>query len=458
MTGRHVLRPIVTAATCVTCALALTQAAWAASDVATEMPDDAYIRLERRVADLETELDAAREDASRSVQAGSSDWTRYVRLGGSANLGWYDGQEDGLLAGAGFQVRDARLFVDAELGQSLELFGHTVVRNAGFSFEWDLVRIGLLRNTVGEAYAELQGIAGSDWLNLRLGRFQIPVGEAYLRYSHGRWKNPFVSQPVTGTWWWDEGVAVYGGGFGGWLSYVASITDNETALNTSESSQKQYSLKLKTEPQPWLALSASFLYGGRIGSATSPGSGGGLWLGETWGRGIGVNSSLQVYQDGVAVPDGPLDVESTWFAGGDVIFDFEDKARLWLSYGAWNLESPDASYDRRMQSWIAELVVQAQLLSPVLDGIYVGVRGSGLGTYDGGRGYSYDFRTLDQFGYNMRSLEEVSAVIGWWPVDPIVLRFEYTHRRVTLVDGSPQALQDASDDLDLWAIEIGVHF
>lgn len=418
--------------------------------------DSRFEALEERIEELEAERD--RDDAAEASGRGGVDWSRYLRLSGSANLGWYDGQSDGVVNGSGFQVRDARFFVDAELGQGLELFGYTVVRNAGFSFEWDLVRIGILKNDVGDAYAELQGIVGSDWLNLQLGRFQIPVGEAYLRYGRGRWKNPFIAQPVAGTWYWDEGVKLYGGHSSGLLSYVASVTNNETAFNSSVSSQKQYTVKLITEPTRWLLLSASFLYGGDVGSATSPGSGGGLWIGETWGRGIGVKTTVPVYQNGVAIADGPLKVDSTWFAGADAVFEFEDRARIWLAYGAWDLDSSVDSYDRLIHQWIAEVVLYGGLVSSRLETIYVGARASGLGTYDDDRGYSYDYRTLDQVGYNARSLEEYSAVLGWQPIPLLAIRFEYTHRRSKMVSGVPAAQLDYEDDLDSWGVEIGIHF
>jgi len=419
-----------------------------------------FEQLERRIEELEADRDAASaaEAAEADKSARSNDWTRYVRLGGSANVGWYDGQTDSVLADAGFQVRDARFFIDAELGRSLDLLGRPVIRNAGFSFEWNLVRIGELTNNVGDAYVELQGIAGSDWMNLQLGRFNLPVGEAYLRYGRGRWKNPFISNPVAGTWWWDEGIKLYGGRARGLFAYVASITENETAFNSSVSSQKQYTIKLLTEPTDWLLLSASFLYGGDIGSATSPASGGGLWIGETWARGIGVRTTVPVYQQGVAVADGPLKVDGSWFAGADAILEFEDKARVWLSYGAWRIDSEANGYDRLIHTFIAEVVLFGELVSPLLEGVYLGARASGLGTWDGGRGYSYDSRTLGQLGYNMRSLEEYSAVLGWQPIELLTVRAEYTHRRITLVDGVPQAQRDASDDADAWGIEIGIHF
>ncbi len=453
---REAVRPKPDARTARALAIACALIALSPCTALAQQDDARFEALERRVEELEAERDEARREAES--KRANADWTRHVRLGGSGNFGWYEGQEDGVIAGSGLQVRDLRLFVDAELGESLEAFGHTVVRNAGFSFEWNVVRIGELFNDVGEAYVELQGIAGSDWLNFQAGRFQIPVGEAYLRYSRGRWTNPFISQPVSGTWFWDEGFKLYGGDARRSVAYIASITANETAFNSSVSDQKQYTLKLIHEPRDWLRLSASFLYGGRIGSATTTGSGGGLWLGETWARGVGGWTDVPVIQDGVEIPDGPPDVASSWYVGGDVVLDLERKLRLWLSYGAWSNQSDVDTYDRLVHAWIAELVLEGALASPLLETFYLGARASGLGTYDDARGYSYDSRTLSQVGYNARSLEEYSAVLGWRPIRHLVVRFEYTHRRSTMVSGAPAAQLDYTDDLDAWGIEIGAHF
>lgn len=425
--------------------------------------DERIAELQRQVRELQDAraADDARRAAPSDSQAGAgtTDWTRYVRLGGSANTGWYGGQADSVAPDNTFQVRDARFFVDAELGEGLEVAGHTVIRNAGMSFEWNLVRIGMLFNNVGDLYVDLQGIADSPWLNLQVGRFQLPVGEAYLRYSRGYWTNPFVSNPVAGAWWWDEGVKLYGGDERGLFTYIASITENETGFNSSVSAQKQYTLKLIADPKPWLRLSGSFVYAGRIGSTSDPGSGGGLWIGETWARGIGVSSTLPVYQDGALIANGPTDVDRSWFGGVDAIVDLEDRARLWLSYGAWRMDqSGSSTYDRLVHSWIAELVVQGALLTSALDGFYLGGRASGIGTYDPDRGYSLDFRTLDQYGYNTSSLQQYSVVLGWWPIEYVVIRGEYSHNRVKTVRGVPASIEQAAQDVDTWGVEVAVHF
>ena len=136
--------------------------------------------------------------------------------------------------------------------------------NVGFTFEWDLVRLGRLQNTVGELYADFQGVLGSDWVSFQLGRFQIPVGEAYLRYSQGYAFKPFVSNPVGAPWWWDEGVRGYGAAPENLWGYVWSVSDGDTPFNTDADGDKQVTLKLFTNPTPWLHLSVSGLRTGEL--------------------------------------------------------------------------------------------------------------------------------------------------------------------------------------------------
>ena len=99
---------------------------------AADSPD-----TEARLAEIERRLDGVEDDAPAGISGRS--WTDFVRLGGSANAGWYDGRQNGPWMDGGFRVWDARFFIDAELGEEANVFGNTWVRNAGVSFEWDLV-------------------------------------------------------------------------------------------------------------------------------------------------------------------------------------------------------------------------------------------------------------------------------------------------------------------------------
>jgi hypothetical protein len=226
--------------------------------------------LERRVGELEQ---AETERSATPSAAWLPEWTQRVRLGGSAEVGYFQRGELTPDDSDAFQVWDARLFVDAELADHVELAGRTAIRNIGATVEWDWVRMGEVENQVGELYVDFQGLGDSTWFNTQVGRFQIPVGEAYLRYSKGYRDNPFISNPVGGPWWWDEGLKFYGHDANSKFGYVASVSNGDTRFNVDTNNDPQGTLKLYTDPWPWLHLSVSGLVSGEIGHPNSPAPG-----------------------------------------------------------------------------------------------------------------------------------------------------------------------------------------
>jgi hypothetical protein len=409
-------------------------------------------QLELRIRDLEA-------NQLRPVDsAGVADWADRVRLGASVDTGFFGGQRNSLFDPDSFEVWDARLFVDGQLGENVRLGERTIFRNLGMSFEWNLVRLGQLKNDVGELYTDFQGFLGSPWLNFQMGRFQIPVGEAYLGYSQGYAHNPFVSNPVGGPWWWDEGVRFYGADPENRVGYVASFSDGETPFNVDTDGADQATLKIFTNPWPWLHLSASTLHSGEIGSSSSPASGA-LWLGESWAKAFGSRTSVASFVDGVAVADGPNQLRDTWLVGGDAIVDLVDRARLWLYYGRYTIDSKGGPiYDRVLHYWIAELILRGAWVTPMLRPIYLGFRANALGTYDDGEGYLLDFRRSDTLGFNMQTLTAYSLVLGWDLTHSLRLRAEYTFQDIDLVDGVTPEIRAAARNADFFGVEVGANF
>jgi hypothetical protein len=350
-------------------------------------------------------------------------------------------------------------------------------RDLGLSFEWNLVRIGRLQNDVGDLYVDFQGVGNSDWLNFQVGRFQIPVGEAYLRYGKGYAGKPFVSNTF-GPWWWDEGVRFFGSSSGGdsmgRIGYVASVDNGETPFNTDLDSDKMVTLKLFYEPWHWMRLSASALRTGEIGDGGTPFGGtnpsnpttqngtpasGALWLGEAWARAFGAGSSVTNYQDGAPVADGPNRLRETWFVGGDAILDFEDKARLWGAYGEYRIDSQGPHlYDRTLVYWIAELLLRGAWLGETFRPFYTGFRAQSLATSDAEDGYLLDSRRSGTLGYNMHEIRQYSTVLGWDISSWLRLRAEYTAQDIELVHGVTSSIRNAAHDADYYAFELGGHF
>jgi hypothetical protein len=410
--------------------------------------------LERRVQYLEDELARTRSGEPPAELAGDDAWSERISLSGSVELGHFDGQEDALLHDAGYRVWDARFFLDAELDEDVRFGARTLVRNVGLTAEWNLVRLGELENDVGDLYVDLQGIAGSPWLNLRPGRFQAPVGEAYPRYGRAAGRDPFISNPVGGPWWWDEGVMLYGGAREGELGYVASVSNGETPFGHDGGSGEQLTLKLWTQPLPWLYLSASGFASGEIGSGT-----GALWLGESWATPIGDDTDVPTFANGVAQADALGGYARSWLAGADVVITPGEAVRLWLAYGRYLLDAEDGrAWDRTLHYGIAELVLRGSLVSPLFAPGYLGLRADALGTFDGEHGFLLDAGYAETLGYNMESLWAWTAVVGWQLGRFAILRAEYSLREIELVRGVPGALRDDARDADTFSVGLGIVF
>jgi hypothetical protein len=431
-------------------ALALLVAATAAA----AQDDSARIEaLEQRVEQLEAELGRARsgEHAPAAVEG---DWTERIALSGSAELGHYDGGPASTLHDAGYRVWDARLFLDAELAEDVRFGSRPLVRNVGFTAEWNLVRLGEVQNDVGELYLDLQGVAGSSWLNLRPGRFHAPVGEAYARYGREAARDPFVSHPAGSPWWWDEGVMLYGASGDDGFGYVASVANGETPFGYDDGGGEQTTLKLWLRPLSWLYASASALRGGEVGYGTAA-----LWLGETWGRPVGSDTEVPTWIDGVARPDAPPGFDESWLLAGDLVLTPHEAVRLWLAYGYHDLDAEGGSlYDRALQYGIAEMVLRGTLVAPELAPAYLGLRADALGTFDDGRGFLLDYGYASRFGDNLSELWSYSAVVGWQLGRFTTLRAEYSLRDLELVEGVPGSMRDDARHADGFAVELGIQF
>jgi hypothetical protein len=441
--------------------IAIAAALWIAAAAAARAEDapaptrdaDRIEELERRVGELE------QAETERSAAPSSSwlpEWTQRVRLGGSAEVGYFQRGELTPDDSDAFQVWDARLFVDAELADHVELAGRTAIRNIGATVEWDWVRMGEVENQVGELYVDFQGLGDSTWFNTQVGRFQIPVGEAYLRYSKGYRDNPFISNPVGGPWWWDEGLKFYGHDANSKFGYVASVSNGDTRFNVDTNHDPQGTLKLYTDPWPWLHVSVSGMVSGEIGHTNDPAPGA-LWLGETWAMAFGAFNDLPNFIDGVPAPDGPNQIERTWLVGGDAIVKPLDGLRVWLGGGRFEIETGSNPYDRSLYYWIAEVVAEGNLVSPALQPLYLALRANGLTTGDSGRGYLLDYRYWDTAGFNMRDLDEYSAALGVRIGKYVKVRGEYAFRDVNLVHGARAALP-AIDDEHWFGVDVGVAF
>ena len=413
--------------------------------------------LRDRVDQVERERLVGARDALRTApEAGS--WTDRIRLGGRASINWQTGEDQSPFDEGGFQIWDARFFLDAVLAQDLQLAGRPLIEHASFTFEWDYLRLGRVVDRPGEVYVDLRGLVGRDWLNVQAGRFQLPFGEGYLRFSRGVHRNPFISTTVGVPWWWDEGLRFHGAFRDGRLGYALAVSNGEAVLQGESDSDKAWTAKLWLRPLPGLLVAASGHRSGKLGSAAVPGQSA-LWLGESWVTPLGLLSPLASYDGGLAVPDGPNELQDVRAVGLDLVWSGLEGVRLWLTAGTVDAEADgDRRYDRDLRYWLAELVLDGRhLWAPLAPG-YIALRANGYGTYDRDEGYLLDIRYGPTLGYNMRSLEAYSIAAGWPLGNLLTLRAEYTLQDIDLVRGVPASVRAASRRADYVGMELGVRF
>jgi hypothetical protein len=333
----------------------------------------------------------------------------------------------------------------------------TLFRDGGFAFEWNLVRVGSLANNLGEVYVDLRGLGGEESLNLEMGRFQIPFGENYLRFSKGYSSDPFVALSAPPPWFWDEGVKLWGRFLDGKASYAFAWTDGEGPLNADANGSQQLSLKLAIDPVEWLHVSASAMRTGELGNDSTPAFAA-VWLGEMIPRAFGAGATAPNFDHGVIVPNGPNQIRNLWIVGGDVIAKFPD-LRLWLSYGGAKLDHTGGPslYDRNLIYWLAEGVFQLRAVSPLLSPVYLAARASGFGTYNQNEGYLLDFR-YPGVGYNMRALNVYALAVGMPIGDHLNVKAQYAFQQIALVHGVTSAIEQGAKDANFFGVELGVHF
>jgi hypothetical protein len=433
---------------------ALLALAWAA-------PAGAQGALGSEVAAFETRVDALSDALGRRLDAVPvvGPLAERVRLSGSWIGAWIDSESGSQVGSERWSTWDARLFLDVEVARDVSAGERVLVRNVGVSAEWEIFRLGR-RSTdeLGNAYLDLQGLLGSPWLNVQLGRFQIPVGEAYLRFGKAVRDNPFLSNPVGGPWWWDEGVRVHGADARGRYGYVASFTNGETRRDLGLDAGDQGTLKLFVRPASWLYLSGSALVSGRTGSDAEPAEAA-LWLGESWARGFGSGTWVPSFQEGAPVAAGPGRLDGTVYVGADAVLTHPAGARLWLSYGTYEIDSSGpARYDRRLHAWLAELVLEGRLAAPELRAFYLALRANGLGTYDRDEGYLLDIRYAWSTGYNLRSLDAYSLALGWRVSRWVTFKAELALQDVELVHGAGAAIATPTGRADWVGAAVGIHF
>src|SRR5262249_8445580 len=126
-----------------------------------------------------------------------------IHIGGEGGVGYFDTGREGMFPNSEFRVDEAKLFVEAPLWNDIYFFSEINLAES----MW-----GDLNLHLGELYVDFENVSKlwnrDRWVNLRVGRFDIPFGEEYL--TRDAIDNVLISHSLADFWGVDEGVEAYG--------------------------------------------------------------------------------------------------------------------------------------------------------------------------------------------------------------------------------------------------------
>lgn len=355
----------------------------------------------------------------------SNPWWENIELWGFAAAGYYDTGSGGTRDNGSFEVKEASLFFEAEVWSDISFF-----------LELQTNRIGKDDDKfarTGEVYIHLTDIwdTHNSTAGLKIGRFDIPFGEEYL------WQdaidNPLITNSASYVYGWDEGLLAYGN----WksLGWVAALTDGTDTRSSDNNSDKAFNLKLFGDPLESLYLSASYMHNGD-GEKSAIEFGG---------------SRFQPVVNSAAGSSTSTDVSSD-------LAELNAKYKMGQSYLAitagWGRQDDELSlHDRDFRWFTVEPYLQLD------NNIYVVLRYSEIGTYDGTEGYQFDGKTFaggsSAFGYDIERFRRFGLGLGWQPNPRTRAKLEIGRDWFDLIDAS--ALEK-DDNRNFIGIEMAVGF
>ncbi|MBI2925567.1 MAG: response regulator [Verrucomicrobia bacterium] len=223
-----------------------------------------------------------------------------VVLSGEAGLAFFRSEAGGHFPNNEFRVDEAKLFLDARVWK--DVFFFTELNLTQREEQNEDVRLG-------EIYVDFEDVSqlwGKErWLNLRVGRLDIPFGEEYL--ARDAIDNPLISHSLSDLWGVDEGVELYGSA--GRFQYVLAVQNGGRPTLRDFTSDKAVVGRVGYDPNRWLHLSLSALRTGDLDVKNDRMSE--LWFGNGFIRALGPAATTTRFHADLAEGD----VQARWRRG-----------------------------------------------------------------------------------------------------------------------------------------------
>ena len=328
-----------------------------------------------------------------------------VHIGGEGGVAYFHTGSEGAFPHGSFRVDEAKLFVEAPLWKDTYFFG-----------ELDLT----IRETneeffkLGELYVDFEHLArywsDTRWLNLRVGRIDIPFGEEYL--VRDVMDNPLISHSLSDLWGVDEGIEFYGSA--GDFAYVVAVQNGGHPMLEDGDSDKSIAGRISYDPWHWLHLSISGMRTGNIaveGDELSE-----MWFGDGFFRSLGAPATTTRFEANLF----ELDAHTYWKSG-----------HLKLAGGYVEYDDDDSASDQRRDAWY----YYAEAKQDLLERVWAAARFSHIIADEGmplvGHG---DFGAFF-YGPLTSDLWRLSIGLGYQWNRNLLTKVEYTREEGNLLNG-----------------------
>lgn len=359
----------------------------------------------------------------------SNPWWQNLQIWGFAAAGYYDTGPGGTRDNGSFEIKEATLFVEADIWENTSFFLELQTNRLGAD-DAKFVR-------TGEVYAHFRDVLTTDdsAVGLKIGRFDLPFGEEYL------WQdaidNPLITNSASYPYGWDEGVLAYGH----WreLNWVAAVSDGTDKRSSDENSDKALNLKLYGDLTDALYISGSYMRNGD--NTKSAIEFGGSHFEPVTDSAVGSSSSAEVGSS-------MLEIYAKYqFALASM------PAYLSVTAGVAEQEDNDGAFDREFQWFTVEPFLQLN------SHYYTVLRYSEIGTYDNNEGFHFDGKTFaggnSAYGFDTERFRRVGVGLGWQPNPRTTAKIEIGKDWFDLIEG---AMRNEDNNRNFVGVEMSVGF
>jgi hypothetical protein len=366
--------------------------------------------------------------AANSNHVLSRRWFENIDLSGFAAVTYLDTGGTGTNRHGSFLLKEATLFLEAEVWEHASLFTEIWLQRYLYGD----------RFSANELHFRLDGLfAGENGrgLGLKVGRFELPFGEEYLRWDAH--ETPLIVFSAADPYGVDEGLELFGAA--GPVGWIASLSTGTFGNGADDAAGKLVAAKLYGDVGSDLYLSGSVLSSGKTAQSALTLSGNAITpVGAAGSSTLGASPSDEV-------------AALCWEV--DARIAAKRCANLYLGLGRASIDDDAEAFDRELTWFLLEPAVR------LTDEVELVLRYSAIGTFDDDEGYLFRGKIAaegEDLGYDARSLRRLAAGARWTVNPHVAAKLEVGHDWFDLIDASP--LDDENDERLYFGVELVASF